>query len=107
MIEKPCVIDGDSGIRPGHWMSEGVFLLDPLPTKTPKVPRPVDPSDGFVYFLWQQSSNYLKIGRSNAPLKRMWALQTANPEKLIPAFVTENKTPWTEQELHRRFEKYR
>jgi Meiotically up-regulated gene 113 len=73
-----------------------------------ETPHPISVDSGFVYFLLQENLARVKIGfTSKAPTERIKQLQTANPDKLIPIFVIENNPPWTEGELHERFNEYR
>lgn len=84
------------------------FDIAPLPEMLEEFPHPISVDSGFVYFLLQENLARVKIGfTSKAPTERIKQLQTANPDKLIPIFVIENKSPWTEWELHERFNEYR
>lgn len=58
---------------------------------------------GYVYFI--SNSNYIKIGFSKDPNKRLKQLQTASSDKLEILYTIDNCTKDTESYLHKYFSK--
>ena len=39
-------------------------------------------ASGYVYLIWENGTNYFKVGRTGTPSKRLSDLQTGNPRRL-------------------------
>jgi T5orf172 domain len=60
-----------------------------------------------IYLIRAGGTNYVKIGRSNNPIKRLADLQPYNPETLWIAALLPEHRPEIENILHKEFAKYR
>lgn len=79
--------------------------VDPPPKIIETSYRP-QREDGFVYFLEARESSRIKIGFATNLERRISALQTGSPERLI-VLGTIPGTRADERNLHKRFSKYR
>ena len=94
----PHRLEGEEGTS---IMAKSEFLSLEELAKLPVYPEPavlggqeatdgdVIAKTGYVYLIWENLTNYFKVGRTGNPRTRFRDLQTGNPRKLNPRFVEE------------------
>lgn len=61
----------------------------------------------YVYVIGEANGDRVKIGHSINPGQRLKGLQTSHPEKLYLWGFCEQRSPFTEKEIHEKLKEYR